>query len=165
MDIEQDQLLDRPILECPRSIGEEFWLWFLSVARYAQTIASVPGLCVPQGPGCLAARKHIIEHHFLSQSIDAGKESRMLVGHQLFLRDETAERFIDEFFTFLDVIEDFLAKDEEASIEPNPSLGLWVDTLYQSICIRRNNMECQRWLYTQETTSLVAPTEIIQIPI
>src|ERR1044072_5074481 len=105
-------------------------------------IAGIPRIGVPQSPGRFPTRKHIIEHHFLSQSIDARKESRMLVGHQLPLRDQAAERFIKNCFTFLDVIEDFLAKDKKASIDPNPRLGLWVNALYQSICIRRNNMEC-----------------------
>src|SRR5262245_48846063 len=73
----------------------------------------------PDLPGCVAARAQILQHLPVLERVHRAPEARVLVRQQLALRDQPAERLLDEILAVLDVVEDLLPEDEEAPVGPD----------------------------------------------
>ena len=66
----------------------------------------------------LALGVHAVEHKLVFQAVHGPPESGVPVGRQLAFADQAAERFLYQFFTRPQVVEDILAKNEEAAVDP-----------------------------------------------
>ena len=73
-------------------------------------------------PWHFATFHHVLKHLPVSESIHRPPEALILIGHEMPAFDQAIERLEYQLFACSDVIEDLVAKNEIATVDPN--LGL-----------------------------------------
>jgi hypothetical protein len=73
-------------------------------------------------PWRFATFHHVLKHLPVSDSIHRSPEALILIGHEMPAFDQAIERPKHQFLALSDIIKDFVAKNEIATVDPN--LGL-----------------------------------------
>ena len=93
-------------------------------------------MTAPDRPWCIAPVVNSIKILLLLEGIHTCPKTLVRERHQLAFSDEAAERFLDQFFSVMHIVEDLLAQDHEATVHPRTGLADVIDALYDSVGTR-----------------------------
>src|SRR5262249_42025072 len=97
---------------------------------------------------------HILQQLPVSQRIHRSPETLILVGHEVPAFDQTIEWLEHQLFTFSYVIEDFVAENEVAAVDPNLGFLTRTQTLHGALLVKFGKMEGDRRGDGDKTTDL-----------
>jgi len=94
-----------------------------------------------------------IECLFVLEGVHTLPESIVTVGHQFIFFDQSFKWLMNQFFTVLNIVKDFLFEDEKSAVDRQPCIGGVLDAVDSTVVIQAYIVEGLLGLDTQKTGS------------
>src|SRR5262245_41698944 len=104
---------------------------------------------------------HILQQLPVSQRVHRAPETVIFVGHEVPALNQTGEWLKHQLFTFSDVIEDFIAENKVAAVDPNLGFLTRSQTLNGALLVKFGKMEADWRVNGDKTTDFTARLDTI----
>src|SRR5215472_4328666 len=120
-------------------------------------------MLVPDLPGSVPLGVEVVEMLLVLEGVHASPEAIVLISDELLFGDEAPEWLVDEFFAFLQVLENIFFENEVAAINAHGALGNIFDIGNQVAAVEGNEVVTEIGADAEEAGNFLVLAEVLDL--